>query len=532
MGGDYKRLFHIAAMAVGLAMAHAAVSNPALAEQRRVVVTRFKGPDAAAELARRTVIESLTDIYEVVPYSKYRIARRRLNIRKLSMKTLAKVSRRIGADAVILGEVDGARLKLHVREGSSGRLIDRFAIKFARRGLSERAREDLTDELVDFIDSTDPVGARTRDDGGGGDRGDDASDGGEADEAPKAAATAAGPEKPSWAVDTVARLDAEERRDAVPSPVRIRAAVGASGVIRSLQFSFQPDLDDDERPMQQRGTPTMNAAFSGTLDIIPLGISAELSYERSIGAKISFPDGNTFRELPIAASHLAGRVVASRDIGERYGVHGNVGYGQLGYAIRNKPNGLLIPDSRYAYLHIGGGARLRFRDDRVALIASVDYVHVLSAGGITARSAYGSAATRGIRGDGAIEIKTSETTNLRLGVRGTQITMAFYGDGDLGTGLDESTDLDVSGAADTYVGGYAMVGFQFQERKRTMKRNINQDELEIVSGGCGGGRRGGGGGGYACTNNNGNNDFMQMFMMALLMNPDLLGGGRSGRRRR
>lgn len=461
MGGDFKRLMYLTAMALGLLMAHAAATRTASAEQRRVVVVKFKGPRALAKQARRTVVEVLGDFYEVLPYSKYRIARRRLNIRKLSMKKLARVAKRIRADVIIMGEVDGKRLELRAREGASGRLIDRIAFKYSRRGLSDSGRDDLTDELVDFVDSSEPIASAADDDapGAGGDD-DDAT---EADEAPKATAStaAARPETPTWAIDTVAKIEAEERRESEPSAVRMRAAVGASGVIRSLQFAFQPDLDDDERPMAQRGTPTLNLALSGTIDILPLGISGEISYERSIGAKISFPDGNTFRELPITSAHLAGRVIVSRDVGARYGVHANVGYGQLSYKISNKPNGLLIPDSRYGYIHVGGGARIRFRDDRVALIGSVDYVHVLNAGGITAPSAYGNASIRGVRGDGGLEIKTNATTYLRLGLRATQITLAFYGDGTLATDLDESSDLDVSGASDQYVGGYAMVGFHF-----------------------------------------------------------------------
>ena len=36
----------------------------------------------------------------------------------------------------------------------------------------------------------------------------------------------------------------------------------------------------------------------------------------------------------------------------------------------------------------------------------------------------------------------------------------FNGDGAWATGLDESSDVDVSGATDTYVGGVAMLGFR------------------------------------------------------------------------
>jgi hypothetical protein len=239
------------------------------------------------------------------------------------------------------------------------------------------------------------------------------------------------------------------------------ATVGAAGMIRSLQFAFQPDLAEDERPLQQNGTPALNIALSGSLEILPLGITGEVSYERSVGAKLSYPDGNQTRELAIAAAHLCGRLIAARRIGERYGVHGNVGFGQLSYAVRNKPNGLLLPDSRYAYLFVGGGARIRFRDDRVAVVGGLDYVHVVSSGGITAASAYGTASARGIRGDGGLEIKANDTTWVRLGVRATQITLAFHGNGTLSTGLDESSDVDVSGASDTLIGGYGLVGFHF-----------------------------------------------------------------------
>ena len=135
------------------------VSNVADAGPRRVVVAKFDGPKEEAAAVRGTVLEFLEDVYDVVPYRKYRIERRRMGVSKKSKrKIIAKVTRRLGADAVIYGKLDEKKLTIKVREGGTGALVGKYRVRVGGE-LSESVQEELENELTDLIDSTEPVEA-------------------------------------------------------------------------------------------------------------------------------------------------------------------------------------------------------------------------------------------------------------------------------------------------------------------------------------------------------------------------------------
>ncbi len=282
--------------------------------------------------------------------------------------------------------------------------------------------------------------------------------------APRASLTAA-QQKPAasaekWSVAEQrdrARAKAARRR---PPAIQVRAAVGVAAIARQLQFAHQIDLAEDERPLSMSGSPSGGVAVTGIFDVNPLGLSAELTYQRSIGASVSFPSGGETKQLGISLSHIGARLMVRRAVHKRVNVRGGAGYHQLAFAISNRPNGLLIPDSRYAYADVGGGARLSLRDDRLSLSADLWYLHVLSAGGVTAATAFGSSRFHGFGGEVGLEIDAGDTTFVRVAGTYQRIILAFNGDGAWATGLDESSDVDVSGATDTYVGGVAMLGFR------------------------------------------------------------------------
>ena len=209
------------------------------------------------------------------------------------------------------------------------------------------------------------------------------------------------------------------------------------------------------------GSPALSVAFSGTADIKALGVSAELNYERSVGASASFRDGAGSKRVSMTQSHMGGRVFVRRVLRERYTVRAGAGYHQLGFKLSNKPNGLQLHDARYSYADLGAGLRVSVRDDRVALTLDGAYMHVLALSGITAPEAYGSAAARGFRGEAGLELVASETTFVRVALTYKLITLYFDGSGELTKDLDDSPDVNVTGAQDRYVGGVAMMGFHF-----------------------------------------------------------------------
>lgn len=453
------RTIRSGALAVAAAFIVGAPARAGAEEERRVVVAEFEGPSPSSGLMRKAVIEIVSDFYEVLPYSKYRIARRRLNITQDSMRTVAEVARKVGADAIVEGQLKGRELTVSVREGKSGRVIDRFKVTVQNRGVSEATREGLIDELVDLIDWTQPLSG---DKDGAGELTADP-DNAPADEDARRAPLAPGEKKPlvltkKWsAADEPARTRPAARQR--PPAIEVRGGVGVAATARQLAFSHQPDLAEDERPLPMSGSPSGGLAFAGTFDVNPLHVSADVIYRRSIGASVSFPSGGQTKKLSTSLSHLGARLTMRRKVSKRVTVRGGAGYHQLSFAIANRPTGLLIPDTRYAFVDIGGGARLSLRDDRMAVTADLSYLYVLTAGGITDATAYGSSRLRGFGGEVGFEIDAGDSTFVRLAGTYDRITLAFNGDGAWATGLDKSSDVDVSGAADTYVGGVLMLGF-------------------------------------------------------------------------
>ncbi len=462
----------IAALAAAFAVLVAAPPRARAEQERRVVVADFVGPAPTSKAMHDVILEIVSDLYEVLPYGRYRLARRRLNVTKESMKSVAQVARKVGADAIIEGEVQGGKLTIAVREGRTGRVMDRFSVNARGKRVSEATREAIIDELVDLIDWTEPLNGET--DGAVAAGVDQAAPaavitqpgqiGNEAPGAARASLTAAQQKQEAsvekWSVAEQrdrARARAAKRR---PPAMQVRAAVGVAAIARQLQFAHQIDLAEDERPLSMSGSPSGGVAVSGTVDVNPLGLSADLVYQRSIGASVSFPAGGQTKQLGISLQHIGARLMIRRAVHKRVNVRGGAGYHQLGFAISNRPNGLLIPDSRYAYADVGGGARLSLRDDRLSISADLWYLHVLSAGGITAATAFGSSRFHGFGGEVGLEIDAGDTTFVRVAATYQRIILAFNGDGAWATGLDESSDVDVSGATDTYVGGVVMLGFR------------------------------------------------------------------------
>jgi hypothetical protein len=456
--GNHVRTVRSGAALIAAAILVGAAPRVGAEAGRRVMVAEFGGPSPSSKVARKVVLEIVSDFYEVVPYSKYRVARRRLDITQDSMKSVAAVARKVGADAIVEGQLAGRVLTVSVREGRTGRMIDHFKVRVQGRGGSDATREEIIDELVDLIDWTEPIGGGDAEPGTGAQAA--VSPG---DEETRRAALAPAAKKPAaiprtWSVDD--RPAVAKPVDRRPPAIQVRGAVGVAATARKLAFSHQPDLAEDERPLGMSGSPSAGVAFTGTFDVNPLGASAEIIYKRSIGASVSYPSGGQTTQLGISLSHIAARLMLRRPVSKRVTVRGGAGYHQLSFAIASRPTGLLIPDSRYAFIDAGGGARLGLRDDRLALTADLWYLHVLTAGGITDATAFGSSRFQGFGGEVGFEIQSSDSTFVRLAGSYDRIILAFNGDGAWSTDLDESSDVDVSGAADTFIGGAVMLGFR------------------------------------------------------------------------
>jgi hypothetical protein len=451
----YARILRTAAVAIAAILGSS--SGARAEESRKVVVAEFDGQGPSSRVAYDAVLKIVGDYYEVLPYAQYRLARRRMNITQDSMKAVAEVARKVGADAIVEGVLTGRELTIAVREGKTGRIVDRFKVTVQSRGVSEATRERITDELVDLIDWTQPLKAGEDEPSSDRSMVTDPSDANAPQPAPVVEKKPPAP--PKWTTDDPAELAKKKNIDRRPPPISVSGAVGVAATARQLQFSHKANLAEDERPLGMSGSPSAGVAFSGTFDVHALGVSAEGLFQRSVGASLSYPVGRETKQVGITLTHMAARLTARRKVGKRVTLRGGAGYHQLSFSMQNRPAGLLIPDSRYGFADIGGGARLSLRDDRLAVTADLRYLYVLSAGGITDPTVYGSSRFQGFGGEIGLEIQASDSTFVRLAGTFDRIILSFNGDGQL-TDLDESGDVDVSGAADTFIGWAATLGFR------------------------------------------------------------------------
>ncbi len=460
----HVRTLPTSALAIAAALLLGPPSPASADEDRRVVVAEFAGPSPSSQVVRKAILEIVSDFYEVLPYSKYRVAQRRLNITQESMKTVSLVAQKVGADAIVEGVLQGRELTISVREGRTGRVVDRFKVVVTTRGVSAETRERITDELVDLIDWTEPV--KSSGDLPGADSAEALRDP-TGDDAPPATAslTTAPQPKPAavatkkWTIDDVP-TDGKAKADRRPPAIQVSTAVGVAATARQLAFSHQFDLADNERPLAMSGSPSPGVALAGTFDFNTLGISADAIYKRSIGASVSFPDDGMTKQVGITLSHIGARLLYRRPVSRRVTLRGGAGYHQIAFAISNRPTGMLMADSRYAYIVLGGGARLSLRDDRISLTGDVSYLYVINSGGITDAAAYGSSRFQGYGGEVGLEIDAGESSYVRLAGTFERFVLSFNGDGAWASELDDSSDVDVSGAADSFFGGVVMFGFR------------------------------------------------------------------------
>jgi hypothetical protein len=99
----------------------------------------------------------LRDRYDVVSDRAYRKAARTLHARRVSEHTVSRVAAAIGADAVIVGQLDRTsrrryRLYLQLREGASGEVRKVWKLRLRHPELGDDRRVELGDGLFARID--------------------------------------------------------------------------------------------------------------------------------------------------------------------------------------------------------------------------------------------------------------------------------------------------------------------------------------------------------------------------------------------
>ena len=409
------------------------VCSSAQARSSRVAVTPFDGPGEVARQAQLAVFEIVSSKHDAVSSAEILAASAEAggDARKPAVAVI--VARLTNADAVISGRVsvsaEGYKLAISVREAVSGKSVGAVLIPLASELLDSSDSDRIRPHVLSLLDQ---AGHRNT-----------------AVVSPTVVSSPAA-DAPSISADT----GASSRKKLI---VDISGSAGLSMTTRTLSFATQPGL---QHGANVNGSPVMGARVDAR--VISRGkrrVGIEADFDRSIGAKLASADGvvGGFTS-PVKQVQAAAALVGEVD--HRKATFGaRLGYNRVGYSISNRPGQLEVPDAHYATIEVGLRARLAIRDGKVAVFGGAGYHQLIGSAGITDNGNYGSARARGIESEGGFEVRLADRFSVRAGIRALQLTLLFDGLGDKSTNLDADSGIDVAGATDRYISGFAQLAF-------------------------------------------------------------------------
>lgn len=157
MGGVDRVRFAIAIAILALAASCGGAQRPSGPRADvHLVVLDIKH---AGEAVRATVVDILAERYDVVDDGEYRRTASEMGARTMRARHVAKVTKRLGLDAVAYGVLIGEKerktrtLRLTVREGGTGKLLSRFTLPVKRGRIS---RTKLSKKLIAVLDQIAP----------------------------------------------------------------------------------------------------------------------------------------------------------------------------------------------------------------------------------------------------------------------------------------------------------------------------------------------------------------------------------------
>jgi hypothetical protein len=467
--------------AFALSIAVALFASPALADKRRVVVLGFSGPAKHARQTEKTVTKSLKAKYEVVSIKKYNAARKSLKATKPTKKNFSRIARQVGLDAIVSGEVrkrgSRATLKLTVREGATGKVIDTLRVPIRSKKLAQDA---VAEDLYDIVAWAEPIGdawerALPRPD--------------DSRRTSTKTKTARMPEPdpaaPDSAFDEEPLAPGADDDLSGDSPFELSSSVtveretgpravvdaGMSFIGRSLTFSHQASLAPEQQPTSYDGSPVGGVQLRGELyptrflskappaakHLDRVAVSFEL--DNAVGLSSQYSDDTmdydldtTQRRWGVGLGYALPIKSASLKLA--------AGYNGLRHSIKTGGVDIGLPDVKYGYFDLGAAADVPIAG-KLRALGHVKYLAVQSAGDIVAADAYGKAGVRGFDLDAGVAYAVTSKVHVRGGVRYLRMAFDFAGTGDMSTDLDGDPDQDVGGAADKYVGAYVLGGYSF-----------------------------------------------------------------------
>lgn len=474
----------MAALALGLTLMCVGAGR-GHADRVKIAVVEFSGPRAGALQA--AVEDAIETQHELVPGERYTRVANKLKARKPTPRNVARVAKRLGAGAVLTGEVARRRktyeLTLSLRRASDGELVGTIELSSRKPKLSRQARRKLQRELARLVAGLDAQEPGNADEPPSEGEGEGGSEPAGDDDAP--AAQDADDEAPEGG-ETPARL-ARSSDDGEPSETgasKDRApwldiAGGLSVTNRTLSFTVAPGIAN--APQRYRGTPVAGAhvaaafypmARTASSGSIPGRIGVQGTFDRvlRIQSRFTYDDANgQAMQVALGTEQMrwgVGLTVRLMGASARGAMlEARMGYSRLRFIIdkaQAPPEAIIeVPNVDYAYLDPGLVARYPFTRS-LALAASGHFLYVMQTGEIETTPYFGTASVYGFDADAGIEYSIGSRLSVRAGGRFMSMFFGFKGDGVASTLRDnDPATLDVPRASDRYLGGYLTAGYLF-----------------------------------------------------------------------
>jgi hypothetical protein len=412
-----------------------------------VLALTFAAPEVAAEKVRvpsfggskRMAKKIRKDVIKVVRGKDYKIVRS-------------------DYDGVIKGKVKqrGKRYKLYLRLiDRNGEVTERVAVRITRRGFTAKQRRLLRKKLRKAIrklpgEPEPEPEPEPEDEDESFDEGDEPDD----------VASAGDDDDDDDDDDSDSRVSKSMSARKASGRANGHVHVGASVIRRS--FGFGGDIGN------YKGVPAGGAHVDAVVFPLAFGGKAEgwkdkvgvgLDFDRSFGLKSSFT-GDETTQLPTTQSRIAVDARYRIELGDKKTrpttIQAAVGIERLSFNIdrANAPAGvqIMVPDTAYTSLRPGAEAWIPV-NPKIAVIAAAHLKVILGAGQIVTAEQYGTGAGLGYDFTGGVEYLFTRTIGLRAGLQYDRVNLSFNGDGDL------STMGDFTKSSDSYIGGFATVGF-------------------------------------------------------------------------
>ena len=464
-------------------VATALLALPVQAEARkRLVVLEVDGP--GGERILRQLDQLLDQRHATVTEARFSQRARELDAEAPTDANFARVARHLALDGVVDGEIverdDSYRLTVRLREGRTGAFVLTIAVRLESPELTRAAKRQISRMLMPAIATLPSVTSMAVDDdqrderapaqapatpddldGGG-------SDGSEPSPPPAAPVEEASDRSERAAPSSETRENPRALASNTASAPPFEMYGGLSVSSRALTFSSVPGLDNPPQDYAGAVVPGVfiNAelypyAFSGTDASSRLGITAMLDRVLRIDSEVRYQD--TVTSLPTSQSRAGAGLVYRHPFGDDDTspvIKGSLRLSRLSFAIDRTPSPVEIDVPSVAYTFLDPGLWARYPLGSLAVFAEARSMLMLSTGEIQQIDQYGTTSVLGIDLELGLEYMLSDNLAARGGFRFTGISHDFAGDGQR-TDRGGTSDVDVVGAHDRYVGGYLTVGYVY-----------------------------------------------------------------------